>query len=923
MSYLNQVDPSQAASSSATPDEFEARRKTSALKSDPAIAAIATNTFEADAIESSSPLALAPALSTPKKSSVRPLTESTAVSGASPVRGVLGRSLSNGRLEMASPAKANPDFSKDRKSKRFSRSGAPPVASSNNGAPSHVATSSTRVLPRLDFDHLNAGPGQLQTVVESPTRRGRSSSGMTTSERRIAAQTDTTHMATKSKETRGTNLKSTTSKENLPLKSPRLVSPRASLSKMQKSNSGPVENIFDLRSSLGLIAPLLFRARGAEYRHSFDLIRAKENEAKEVELEISIHEQLLVYINQFEATATLKDVLRKLSKFYEKSMEQVTSKKFAEMSVESIKTTINSLRDSIPLDSAKEPVFAVHKHAEYLSCKKLRSKVKEYIQLCQTIMKNISAAKDLSTSKANLTQEILTKTNTLAELRVLIAEEKTKIIQHYESSDAGYQAGLHLFAGTFPQFPVKKEEKKDKVLSSHNEVVFIEMAKIALRQNGSTPIGGSSGGVYLINYQDKPLFVFKSLEEAPGQPGNKNTQKDTDLRVVGGRSLDPYRIGFPPSECILREFAVAQFMKDPRKTIATLNINGSLMSGALMAYQPHVYSIDAVRRVLETEEKQAEIKGYDAQIQIIRGDLTIPNADLVLQSQALLKSKGWMEKNLEGCFAPAPETEAQKRLVDASRPASGVLVKPSSLKIWDQIDQASIDSLVYNTFAIPDFDRNAGNILVVEHKTTKDKPFGLFFIDADQAFPDTWQTMNLPAWSDASRFDFILKDNSDLAEKIMNLSAEKIISTLDRTGIRFQSEVEEVIDPSDGSGCIVGGDLMNIVKCFHLVAKIGLVNGNTANTTAQALCSIITNKSFSRIQGLIAKQEPVSSKKTLVSSSEGLSISTPSGNPEIATILGNRNYNKEPKLWKAVAEAILKSLNAAGSSPSKTKTEEK
>ena len=383
----------------------------------------------------------------------------------------------------------------------------------------------------------------------------------------------------------------------------------------------------------------------------------------------------------------------------------------------------------------------------------------------------------------------------------------------------------HLLAHTYPSFSTSESE------SAKNEAIFIEMASQLRSLGDAEEINDGSGGVYLISDETgAPRFVFKPFDESPGTPGNKKGQTPESLQVFAHRSLDPKRLAFPIDQGMPREYSLPVLLPGlkPRRALATLRLSSESdvsQSGLLMEYVPHLFNLDAVKDELLAGVYEVQLQENERKLSELK-----PDAELIVNIQKLMNERNGIEAKKKDLKIKTNKSKAQLELLARykDRLYDGKL---STLPLWDDVVPDSLHNLVHYSLFIPDFDRNAQNILVQE---TSGK-YELVLIDGDQIFPDSWQIANSPAWQGCKACDFVLKDTPLLLKSIPQFDARAVLDGLKRRGVHFQETAKQILDPNTEKMVTFGGDVFSILNAFHSVAKIGLINGNTANEVADIL----------------------------------------------------------------------------------------
>ena len=353
------------------------------------------------------------------------------------------------------------------------------------------------------------------------------------------------------------------------------------------------------------------------------------------------------------------------------------------------------------------------------------------------------------------------------------------------------------------------------------------------KPNDAVAITGGSGGVYIINYLGKPVFVFKPIDEAPGMPGNLKHQTGDDLKVFRNRCLDSNRIAFRIDQGIFREYGVGILGYYPRRAMTTLKLSSAreeFKTGLLMEYVPHVASLYDLAELARIERCRDLIKEYEMKL---IGEITDDERKKI--EAGLAKTKTRLADFPDGLLTKVKDPALEEALVLCK--GWGDLQAPLwTMPIFQKISKSSILELISYSFHVPDFDRNADNIFLVEttsSKLTREKRYKLVMFDADQTHGDTWQRVNSPMWLGCTGGDIILKENEKLREDIISFNATHQLEILKTMGIKFQEKAEEILYLEEN--CTVGGDLYAILNFFHVVSKIGLANGNTANEVGQIL----------------------------------------------------------------------------------------
>lgn len=342
------------------------------------------------------------------------------------------------------------------------------------------------------------------------------------------------------------------------------------------------------------------------------------------------------------------------------------------------------------------------------------------------------------------------------------------------------------------------------------EETMIAMARLLLLNNPPKRITGGSGGIYQISNDGKPVFVFKPTDEIMGAPGCPN--KNEDLMMEEDRIIDDDRVAFPLSEDSLREYALGiLFPEGPRKVLACLKLSGAqdekslgasehfntkdYKTGVLIEYIDHLFTIDDLQNYVQAGYRKRELNDAEES-----GD---ENKELSSEQQ----------KVVDEC-------------VSSIEPGQIGPITKAQLLVWDRITSQSLDRMLLELLSVPNFDPNGKNLLL--KNSNRPNEYELVGIDAGQVLPDTWQSINMPPWINAKRFDSPLNQSGYLCERIQLLNAVRMLETLRKEGVVFQENPQDVNHPVRGA-IKVGGDLYNILNAFHTVAKVGCVNGNTIN----------------------------------------------------------------------------------------------
>lgn len=396
-------------------------------------------------------------------------------------------------------------------------------------------------------------------------------------------------------------------------------------------------------------------------------------------------------------------------------------------------------------------------------------------------------------------------------------------------------ARAHLQSGTLPS----RQE-------AYSEEIRLEMARQVLLF-GVTQIHGTSNDVYILytapeGFPDRrPLFIFKSFHALADRSSNSGVGLVVDQRIW---SHD--RVGFPIGEACLREYALSALGENPIRVMGKLQLlpGGISQQGVLIDYVPHLMTVEKLFGYLDQTRACKTANGGSLQtsltsaLQILDGLSGSLDAARLLQgftdAKKILEEVTGIQKVLEGL------TEDQKQLVEACGEWSGR--HRYELPLWSLVSAASIETMIIQTFAFPDFDRNSGNYLI--SKSIEENKFDITAIDADQAFSDTlWMkqkpqilhTVNTPVWVGHSMFDAPLKNLQTVTDRIKSFNANKLLKDLQAKGIVFQEQSQKIKKPGDGEEWTIGGDLYTILNAFHTVAKIALINDNTPNQAARLL----------------------------------------------------------------------------------------
>ena len=506
----------------------------------------------------------------------------------------------------------------------------------------------------------------------------------------------------------------------------------------------------------------------------------------------------------------------------------------------------------------------------------------EILYNCEDIQEAQQAIRgEIKVYKKNIEEQYLKKIKIYDRYKKLWCDEK--ITQ---------RAREHLSQKTWPEAGTSVREIME------SECVMIEMASQSLEKIAAHPIKDGSGGVYIISHKGRPLFVFKPLEEAPGMPGNTKGQTPEKLQVIGDRSLDPDRLAFPISEGFKRECALSILDPNtkPRRTLTSLRLSPDsthLTPGLLIEYVDHVFTVHD----LADAAKQDHLKK----------ESTATAAAQVDSFPKPLDDISEMKRE---------KLAAQKRAVE--RCAEWQTVNPGMSKIhllpfWNFVSKPSLERLVHYSLSKPNLDCNPQNLLGVEvispvneeDKQSKEgriKPLYIVVpIDADQLFPDSWQKANRAAWVGSIACDFVLADSEFLCHAIKGYDATQMLKKLDDSGIHFQEEQKKfALNSQDVLN--VGGEVYNILHAFHVVAKIGLANRNTAN---MGRLLYVNGSVHMRLYDLFIKAKLLGEKNSLQFSQEYLELRKTQDYQECFA----QESVGDTKLWQNFENLILAELN--------------
>jgi len=498
-----------------------------------------------------------------------------------------------------------------------------------------------------------------------------------------------------------------------------------------------------------------------------------------------------------------------------------------------------------------------------------RLKKIELLNLELELLNTLLLSDDFEEAKASIQDDMIELPRKIHTLRKEEKQIREKVRIDFLSDTIKKEAETCLRMNIFPKKP---KEPKDY---NFYEAVLAEMARQALcltnqdgKYNDAELINDGSGGVYLIYNKPPdtegraPLFVFKPMDEAPGMPGNPRGHTKESLRVVGNRSLieKPVRLGFPVNQGIFREYALSILGFSPIRSLATLKTAQSkeLKSGLLIQFVHHIYTLRELADAVKAENYDKLIKQYQLDIEALKDD----KRDEEERTKELNRLNFALEgaKAARGHFSvKEKKSEAQIKAIQLCEGWGKVGDSQSSLStmpIWNFITQSSLRESVSYSNHLPDFDQNAENTFLIESpsSTKGERSYELVRIDADQTFPDTWQELYPPAWLGSSVCDFVLSEDMELLKSIKEFNAHRLLSIFKYVGIKFQEKEEVIFDIERNEPLVVGGDLFNILNAFHVVAKMGLINGNTANQVGNVLFGVHGwGKSCSRLHGIFLK----------------------------------------------------------------------
>lgn len=447
-------------------------------------------------------------------------------------------------------------------------------------------------------------------------------------------------------------------------------------------------------------------------------------------------------------------------------------------------------------------------------------------------------------------------------------------------------AKQHLEDGTFPQHQINNFVDAEETA--------IEMARLLLSKNPAQRISEGSGGVYLIGEKDKtPLFVFKPLDESFGAENCPN--KDPKLVIVNDRLLQEDRFGFPLSEDSFREYALSViFPKSMLRVLANLRLSDEKKAqpGILTEYKGNLFTIQKLTDHVQLQVLKRKLQAQPAGLDVQRLESGIKELEQSLDSFADL-SKEQKE-----------EIEWHADAFLAKHPEANIVAKPQ-LSLWNLSTSQSVNQMLLELLTVPNFDPNAGNFLL--KRVSNSSNYEIVLIDWGQAFSDTMsKSINSPPFLGAERFDEPINLSKSFTEQIKYLNAYTILDLLKKKGIFFQELAHKIIHPDTGEEIEVGGDLLNNIKAFHKVAKIGCMNGNSFNEVFSLLYHQgKIHHLFSKAKQVFAGNEQ-EQRKILA-------------HPDFQDLMLEEDYKdffpenfyapETKKLWKIFEGMVLESLN--------------
>lgn len=411
--------------------------------------------------------------------------------------------------------------------------------------------------------------------------------------------------------------------------------------------------------------------------------------------------------------------------------------------------------------------------------------------------KRKAALKDSLSKKQESKLRVCLKKIARFDSEIKSIEEKLNELQAKCRVDLTHDAEIYLRNGMVPNKP------RDRILE---ELILEKMAQICVQRGKITAIKEGTGGVYLLEFDEKLQFVFKPVNEAPGMPGNKKGHAKVN------QTEDGNFCGFPAGQGPFRSYASSVFEIDgPKRTLVALSTEAGQppQLGLLIQYIPNLCSLEDVSNIVKHFLEQREFSS--------------PGKDVDMDKK-VEKFPELIKLSLEGL------------------PSNVSSAPLSKYGIWKHISQESIEKIMAEDLRKPNFDRNPDNLLLVKRSKPDEKGalYDVIGIDEDQVYPNKWQIIEEGAWFGSIVGDIPLRESKILREAIEGFKIDEDYRKLHQAGIPFDTE----------------GEGKNITMAFHLAANVALELNATMNQLGELLF-VAGGRPFPVIYDLYRKAFPL------------------------------------------------------------------
>lgn len=441
------------------------------------------------------------------------------------------------------------------------------------------------------------------------------------------------------------------------------------------------------------------------------------------------------------------------------------------------------------------------------------------------------------------------ETNKIESLNSLIQPQRERIQKSYSNGNFHSKA-IELLGTNAWKKEITSIKDFLEVQAIAIEMIRLMVPPVGYKQPSNNPeeIRGGSGEIYKVYHKESantqtPKFIFKPLRGAPGMPKNPKDNGPLQLKVRGNRSLLPARLAFPVNEGLFREYAVGILGYEPMRFLTSLPLPGDQFStlhpGLVMEYVDHLFSVSDLLSEVKRLHYRDRVQELEKKIDALKGEGGETSSTSQEELRNLESNLKFAKGELEPLETKEPRSSSQEELAEKCR-SDERFFKLSQSRIWEVASKKSLYNLVRYSLQVPDMDRNGENILIAEKKVrvndVSKKVYTFAIVDADQTFPDSWEglaSINKPAWLGSPACDFSL---SKIKKSIVAFNASQMLEMFKKNGIYFQERQRTYIDfEGEGKELRLGGDLFAILHAFHTVAKVGLINGNTANQVGTIL----------------------------------------------------------------------------------------